>query len=60
MWQQQQEMAYEVDFAMPVDGEGEDVEQSPTVGVGGPPDAATEDANDLEMPDSRGDVDARK
>jgi hypothetical protein len=58
MWQRQQVVANEVDFAMPmdVDGEGEDVEQSPTIGVGGPPDAATEDANDLEMPDSGGDV----
>jgi hypothetical protein len=47
-------MANEVDFSMPVDGEGEDVEQSP------PPDAAAEDADDLETPDSGGDVDARK
>jgi hypothetical protein len=52
-------MADEVDFAMPVDREGEDVKQSPTVGVGGPPDAATEDANVLEMSDSGGDMDAR-
>jgi hypothetical protein len=50
----------EVDFAMPMDREGEDVEQSPTVGVGGPPDAVTEDADNLEMPDRGGDVDARK
>ncbi len=58
-WQQQQEMADEVNFAMPVDGEGEDVEQSPTVGVGGPLDATTEDANNLETPDSGGDVNTR-
>ena len=48
-------MTDEVDFAMPMDGEGEDVKQSPTVGVGGPPNATMEDANNLEMPDSRGD-----
>jgi hypothetical protein len=52
-------VADEVGFAMPVDGEGEDVEQSTTVGVGGPPHAAMEDANDLETLDSGGDVEAR-
>jgi hypothetical protein len=53
-------MAGEVDFTMPVDKEGEDVKQSPTVRVGGPPNAATEDADDMETPDSGGDVDAKK
>jgi hypothetical protein len=53
-------MADEVDFAMPVDREGEDVKKNPTVGVGGPPDATMEDADNLQTPDSGGDVDARK
>jgi hypothetical protein len=53
-------MANRVDFAMPGDGEGEDVEQSPTVEVGGPPDAATKDADNLKIQDSGGDVDVRK
>ncbi len=44
---------------MPVDGEGEHIEQSPTIRVGGPPVAVMEDASDLEMLDSRGDVEAR-
>jgi hypothetical protein len=45
---------------MPVDWEGEDVEQSPTIRVVGPPNAVTEDSDNLEMPDSGCDVDARK
>ncbi len=52
-------MANEVDVAMPMDGEGKDVEQIPTIGVGGPPNAATEDADNLETSDSGGDLDAR-
>ncbi len=51
-------MANEVDFAILVDGEGEDVGQSPTIGILGPPNAIMEDANNLKTPD-RGDVDAR-
>ncbi len=58
-WQRQQVVADEVDFAMPLDGEGEDVEQSPSLGVSGPLELATEDTNDLEKPDSRVDVEAR-
>jgi hypothetical protein len=67
-WQQQREMADMVDFALAADGEGDEDEvirpppggQSPAVGVGGPPNAAMEDAGDLETPESGNNADARR